>query len=749
VSEVKTTVHDSRMMTTNDTIPTTATVTTTTTPSTATTIAVPSSIFRNNKNGNHTNTISQQQQQRHRRNKMGWPCTMFTMLVTCILVCLLWNVTLLTRRKPSLWAEDLGAGGGGGGGGDLLFGGDMPSNSTWYDSTIGSEEKNSRSRTIRATHTFDPPPPLAISMASEASLSHSFPSSTSTSKTTTTTAPTTRTSSSTTSTFTATTTTTKTTPTPTHPLPIPEISFCLLIKDDNDILNEWIAYHYHVMNLRRMIVAVDPTSETTPQALLQVWGDAFHLNYTIWKDGDYMPRPFVRGDYADVPKFVKKEIKPHPEDPLGDRGTMITTIWHSRDKSANHTQEQIKYDIQMTNNHRYRQAVFVSQCYKQLQREGRTWTVHIDTDEYIVVNPYIRHRLKDYTNDSTTSTKEEEEDKKKKMGHDDAVLGEPNNEKTTNSKRIVERNVNRNYVDVDVEVVNDILLNDTGSKPLKEYIDTKRSKKHHDTNNDLKKTTTMTNTTTKTVPSHLDLPMVVPTLPTQGSLVTYWQKMTQMYPPFKESRVDMQHLSSRTCIIMPTLLFGPREDDDHDSTTKNEGDVSHRSNIAWNATNFETIRWRYHGGLPARTNGFPKTMLNVQPIPTNHWIYRVGRVSNIHQPLPSAGNMNGVDRAYCPGNIALWYPKDAHHTTPYNMPFQQAALYRPLAIQHYLGSLDRYLFRTDIRRNQLMFEERARNVNKIRVGTDEESWMTSWPTNFVETYGIDKAMKVLKDYIIA
>jgi hypothetical protein len=37
-----------------------------------------------------------------------------------------------------------------------------------------------------------------------------------------------------------------------------------LIKDDNDILNEWIAYRYHFLNLRHMIVAVDPISATSP-----------------------------------------------------------------------------------------------------------------------------------------------------------------------------------------------------------------------------------------------------------------------------------------------------------------------------------------------------------------------------------------------------------------------------------------------------------------------------------------------------
>ena len=41
-------------------------------------------------------------------------------------------------------------------------------------------------------------------------------------------------------------------------------SACMLIKDDNDLLNEWLAYHYHVLNLRYLVVAVDPSSATSP-----------------------------------------------------------------------------------------------------------------------------------------------------------------------------------------------------------------------------------------------------------------------------------------------------------------------------------------------------------------------------------------------------------------------------------------------------------------------------------------------------
>ena len=45
-------------------------------------------------------------------------------------------------------------------------------------------------------------------------------------------------------------------------------SACLLVKDDNQLLPEWLAYHYTVMPLRRLIVGVDPLSLTRVEPIL-------------------------------------------------------------------------------------------------------------------------------------------------------------------------------------------------------------------------------------------------------------------------------------------------------------------------------------------------------------------------------------------------------------------------------------------------------------------------------------------------
>jgi hypothetical protein len=154
-------------------------------------------------------------------------------------------------------------------------------------------------------------------------------------------------------------------------------SFCLLIKDDNDILNEWIAYHYHTLKLRTLIVAIDPSSKTTPQPLLEKWNTHFSLNYEIWDDSKYMPNWFLQKKYNRVPRMIKWQDK-------------NASKWHEEGETLSQT--KINTIIQEINNHRFRQSLFLQRCAKELQERNETWVTHIDTDEYIFLNPNLRHK---------------------------------------------------------------------------------------------------------------------------------------------------------------------------------------------------------------------------------------------------------------------------------------------------------------------------------------------------------------------
>jgi hypothetical protein len=168
---------------------------------------------------------------------------------------------------------------------------------------------------------------------------------------------------------------------------------CLLIKDDNDILNEWIAYHYHVLNLRFIIVATDPFSQTSPSEVLEQWRQPpFYMSIVEWKDQDYMPEYFLQGKYDQVPSFLPAHLHKNPK----------SSVWHKHQLKTNPDDEtvvknisvkEIKEDLVHINNHRFRQATFVSHCFRLFQQQQRhTWVIHIDTDEYMVINPRLRAR---------------------------------------------------------------------------------------------------------------------------------------------------------------------------------------------------------------------------------------------------------------------------------------------------------------------------------------------------------------------
>ena len=134
-----------------------------------------------------------------------------------------------------------------------------------------------------------------------------------------------------------------------NPGPVPSLdkeeafAACILIKDDNHWLTEWLAYHYHTMPLRYLIVAVDPGSKTTPRPILKRWSDAKLMNIFVWNDTKFMP----------------------------------TKIKAKAAAFDNNT--ELMY-------HRVRQNNFYFKCMRTFKQRNRAWLMLVDTDEYIVTN---------------------------------------------------------------------------------------------------------------------------------------------------------------------------------------------------------------------------------------------------------------------------------------------------------------------------------------------------------------------------
>jgi len=118
-------------------------------------------------------------------------------------------------------------------------------------------------------------------------------------------------------------------------------SACLMIKDDNFRLPEWLAYHYYVLPLRYLVVLVDPHSKTSPSDILDRWRGRIEID--VWTtDAEFT-----------------------------DENLMITKGDNPKER---------------TRKHRRRQGLFYQECIRHLQKRGRSWTAFHDVDEYITVN---------------------------------------------------------------------------------------------------------------------------------------------------------------------------------------------------------------------------------------------------------------------------------------------------------------------------------------------------------------------------
>jgi hypothetical protein len=152
-----------------------------------------------------------------------------------------------------------------------------------------------------------------------------------------------------------------------------------LTKDDLGILPEWLAYHYHAVDLKHLVVAVDPSSTTNPKELLERFRT--HLPGLVidqWSDEDFMPDFFLQRNYDLAPNFLGVEL--HDKETYGE--------WHTTNHIARHKTN----DMRHVNNHRYRQTRFISQCAHHLRRQYPQQEVLLsllDSDEFLVINPWI------------------------------------------------------------------------------------------------------------------------------------------------------------------------------------------------------------------------------------------------------------------------------------------------------------------------------------------------------------------------
>jgi hypothetical protein len=135
---------------------------------------------------------------------------------------------------------------------------------------------------------------------------------------------------------------------------------CLMIKEDNELLPEWLAYHYTVLPLRYIVIGSDVGNTQNPEAILSRWKTAHtDLQYWVWNNAS---------------TFV------HRHDPM--------KVKHADKSNDNDNHSNSIEDKKLQAHHAFvhRQKGFITTCSEFLKKQGVQWTTYIDSDEFVVLN---------------------------------------------------------------------------------------------------------------------------------------------------------------------------------------------------------------------------------------------------------------------------------------------------------------------------------------------------------------------------
>ena len=121
---------------------------------------------------------------------------------------------------------------------------------------------------------------------------------------------------------------------------------CLMLKEDNDLLYEWLAYHYTVLPLRYIFVGSDVGNQQDPADVLQRWELAdTGLQYWVHNASWFRERHGIHNDNGN-----------------GDARS-----------NAHHA-------------FLHRQRGFITHCSEFMKKQGMHWVTFIDSDEFFVLN---------------------------------------------------------------------------------------------------------------------------------------------------------------------------------------------------------------------------------------------------------------------------------------------------------------------------------------------------------------------------
>jgi hypothetical protein len=157
-------------------------------------------------------------------------------------------------------------------------------------------------------------------------------------------------------------------------------SACLIIMDDNHWLIEWLAYHYHVLNLRRLVFVRDPLSLTSPNDILQRYASTGKMFIEEWTDDDFLPKWIVRKSTQYTGKWLHLNRQKH---------------FYGHCLRHLHPKSNINKFLESVSNSSFSTTKVLANHPTQLDAVQRrygdntksTWVMLTDTDEFVRVNP--------------------------------------------------------------------------------------------------------------------------------------------------------------------------------------------------------------------------------------------------------------------------------------------------------------------------------------------------------------------------
>ena len=492
------------------------------------------------------------------------------------------------------------------------------------------------------------------------------------------------------------------------------MGICLLIKDDNELLPEFLAYHYHAVDLRHVVVGVDPTSATSPVPILERFRTLLpDFTYVVWNDDDYMYDWFLEGNYSRIPDFIGNNYNT----------TTKRSIWHdspqfqrlaqaeaeasgassssSSSSSSNNTTENTnttttttttssssvleKEILQGINIHRFRQAVFVGECIRHMKDENlRTSSTDNSNNSITTTNKTQQQQQQQQEQPKLFSSSSSSASYLKYMAHIDT------DEMLVVNPHFLARDVGKN----DPRFLNLTVGTATAGADEKSGRDDRPGQ-------------------------NLDSGSNQPWMTLEASSVRQLLEVWHRQYPFTE----------RSCRYLPRVLFGAVE----------RGEMSKSSAVrkspavvppidpslvpdGFDSTKFESLRFKWHAAWNDNpVNGFGKVILDLDELRKGREaiLRPKARVSGIHQISP---NLCGKNLPY---TSAIWDN-------------------RPLATYHYLGSEERHCAKDDPRRNSILHHKKSVTGSKF----PDTVWLDQWLSRFVEMHGLEKSQQLLPEYLL-